>query len=322
MNQFMKELIKKIVPIAIASAGLTGLLAQGIAGGSVSVTQKDEEVRSPAPSAQAQRKRSASAGQSAKNSKNNFDVKTFSFNGDVMTSGNRLGKALIIRNEKTDAKAMSQLQEDLTIMSRVLEKGIAEFKDDHPEAAGIALLLHGGGPVRAMYLEGYGAIFTINVSIPLRPEPKPEEAEEKDDKGVNEEWQEARNEVLGQKGRFGGGGRKERFVRREFNSAEVEELKNSLTDALRNATNIRNLNGNDWITVILRGRGGEPDVLAMGGGGGDYRPEPNAARIWFEPSNDGGGESTMVLRVKKSDVDNLSKKDKGDLRAKISITSY
>jgi len=104
----------------------------------------------------------------------------------------------------------------------------------------------------------------------------------------------------------------------------VDEVRNSLTDALRNATNIRNLNGNEWVTVVVRGRGGNDlDAVAMGEGG-NFRVEPNGkAIIWDSGSTEEAGLSTMVLRIKKSDVDNLANKDKTDqLRAQISVTTY
>jgi hypothetical protein len=326
----MKRIMNKILPVAFAAASLSGLLAESPAApgaASVSVNQKDEETPATPPPTTGRKRSGSHAGGgglvlSGPNNKNGFEAKTFTFNNDFVLDRSRFARPLIIRNEKTEGKVMDQLREDLTVMSRILEKSVAEFKDDHQEAAGIALMLHGGAPIRAMYLEGYGVVFTVNVNIPLKAEPKAGEAEEKDNKGANEEWQEARNEVFGQKRRFDT--RKDRGAHREFSAAEVDEVRNSLTDALRNATNIRNLNANEWVTVVVRGRGGNDlDAVAMGEGG-NFRVEPNGkAIIWDTGSTEEAGLSTMVLRIKKSDVDNLSKKEKTDeLRAQISVTTY
>ena len=113
--------------------------------------------------------------------------------------------------------------------------------------------------------------------------------------------------------------RAERVGRREFDPHQVDEFRDSLIEALRNASNIRNLRENDWITLIVRGRTNEEserrvDVLIPG----------NHPEMVTRLSDDRDGENTMVLRVKKSDVDQLaSKKTSPDqFKEKVSINIY
>jgi hypothetical protein len=247
------------------------------------------------------------------------EIKTFSFNRAF--SSERLTRPLIVRSGKADPKTTAQLQEDLAIMSRILEKSAADYKDDHEEAAGIPILALGGGKgIRAVYLEDYGVLFTVNVNIPLQPEPKMESIDNKPPGAANEEWNEARNEL------FPGPGRGQRIARREFDPHQFEEFRDSMIDDLRNAANIRNLRESDWITVVVRGRNpaaevdGTVDLIVRSGyGTGDaYRPvEVGRTDVLTE-------SSTMVLRIKKGQLDEFARK-KGsaeEFKPKISLIVY
>ena len=206
-------------------------------------------------------------------------------------------------------------------MSRILEKSAADYKDDHEEAAGIPILaLAGGKGIRAVYLEDYGVLFTLNVNIPLQPEPKMETVDDKPAGAGNEEWAEARNEL------FPGPGRGQRIARREFDPHQFEEFRDSIIDDLRNAAHIRNLRDTDWITVVVRGRNpvaeadGTVDFLVRSGyGTGDaYRPvEVGRTEVIAE-------SSTMVLRIKKGNLDEFGRKKVSaeDFKQKISMTMY
>lgn len=238
----------------------------------------------------------------------------------------RASRPLIIRNGKADAKTTSQLQEDLAVMAHIIEKSAAEFREEHEEAAGIPILtLSGNRGVRSIYLDDYGVLFTLTVNLPLRAEPKAEEAEEKRENGQNEEWLQARNELFGERR---SGGRADGPPRREYDPHQVEEFRNALIDSLRNAANIRNLRPEDWVTIVVRGRGIETEndgqaemvVRGFGGAGGGFGAVGMAA-----VSDDKAGESTtLVIRIKKSALEEAahSKASPEALRAKASITSY
>ena len=245
------------------------------------------------------------------------EAKVFTYN-----SRERGSKPLIVRSGH-DAKATTQLQEDLAVMSRILEKAALELREEREEAAGIPIVaLAGGRNVRAMYLEDYGAVFTMTVGIPLRAESKPEEVEEKVDKVKNEEWNEARNELFGDRRPARG----EKGGKVDFDPHQFEEFRDSLLDALRNGANIRNLRNTDWVTVIVRGRGVEEemerrfDVFLGNGGAGREAVIASAP-----PGEERGPEpSTMVVRLRKADLDQAAKQpqSRDELKKKASLAFY
>ena len=222
-------------------------------------------------------------------------------------SGSRINRPLIIKGGNMSAKVRDQLREDLLVMCRILEKAARDHLSDHHKAAGIDLFTFGGNrSVRTMYVDDYGVVFTLNVRVPLRNEAKAEEPETKE-ATVNEEWEETRNELFGQK----------RRVRRvtpaqapAYDENDVAELKNELIDALKNAANIRNLKATDWITVAVSGPSlFENEVLAVESHGEEERfivPKVEVFGMAEAPST---GDSNMILRVRKGSLDDLMKKN-------------
>jgi hypothetical protein len=255
--------------------------------------------------------------------------------------GGRGDSPLIIRSSETDAKTLAAEQEDLTIMGRILEKSLSgRDEDERPEAMGIKLITVGGpGGVRSMQIEGYGAIFMLNVNFPLvGPTNKADEGESKEP--TNTTWDEAKREVYGQPGGADGNPFGARFSKEEFDPKRVEKLKDSLLDALKNASNMRNLKPDESVTVVVRssaGRMGGPmrvQVRAKGGGstgftwnlggmrfdgggesgGAPNIPEPPPAMRGVSYAQgmgmgDGGGsaESVLTIRMKKLDIDTFAK---------------
>ena len=253
--------------------------------------------------------------------------------------GGRGDSPLIIRSSDSDAKTLAAEQEDLTIMGRILEKSLAgRGEDERPEAMGIKLITVGvSGGVRSMQIEGYGAIFMLNVNFPLvGPTNKTDEGESK---GSNSTWDEAKREVYGQPGGADGNPFGARFPKEEFDPKRVEKLKDSLLDALKNASNLRNLKPDESVTVVVRssaGRMGGPVRVHVGpkgggsgftwnlgavrvGGGGESGgapniPEPPPAMRGGSYAQgmgmgDGGGsaESVLTIRLKKLDIDAFAK---------------
>lgn len=230
----------------------------------------------------------------------------FSFSFDRFLGGDRPGKPMIIRHTSPPEadKAAAALQEDLAVMARILNKAAEEYAGDPERRAGIDLLLHGSRD-RTIYIEDYGVLFLLEVGIPLAPEPAQDPAAESEEP-ADEEWNEARREVLGEhrphwlhKGRP---------RPRPFDGELVAELERELIKALRNGSNIRNLPDTAWITLVVQGRGqdleGEMPVVLPEMASSDQK------LIW---SKVGGTakQSTLVLRVRKSDVNEFAKKKSG-----------
>src|SRR5262249_18201559 len=105
-----------------------------------------------------------------------------------------------------------------------------------------------GKPVRSMFLDGYGALFMVNVGFPLLPPAsKPETA--KEENSTDSAWQEAERELYGCGPEFKTFG----AATEPYDDEKVDKLKDALLEALKNASNIRNLKPDDSITVCVFG---------------------------------------------------------------------
>jgi hypothetical protein len=248
------------------------------------------------------------------------ELRAYAINNEVF-GGQRASRPLMIRSSRADPKVMEQLSQDLTVMARILEKTVAEHTEGFqpPKAAGIDILTLAGSAARSartMYVDDYGAIFTLSVNMPLKPEPKPDEVAEKETKRKGA-WEDAWNEVYGQKRRIVTK-RWQPNPGREFDQGEVDVLKTSLVDALKNAANIRHVKPTDMITVVVRGT-----PFAEQEGEVSLQLEGNSETETVIVDGPANPESTMVLRINKLDLDKaINGRDSGDLRKNVRISIY
>jgi len=115
----------------------------------------------------------------------------------------------------------------------------------------------------ATYLQGYGVLFLMEVNFAFSPPPKrraqdPNETPE----AVDSTWQKARQRVLSP---GASPSVDEQDSARDYDNQMVEELKKELVEALKHASNIRNIASDEW--VILTVIGGQRQ-FGMGFGGG------------------------------------------------------
>jgi len=220
------------------------------------------------------------------------------------------GRPVLIRSSDMDPTEEGNLVEDLTVMAHLFDKvleGLPGEKRPYT-AMGIDVFhVPGSRPMRSIYLEGYGAVFMLNVGFPLvRPPAKaePKEAESETDSA----WEEAKQELYGP--RPGAGlpsGPAE-----EFSDQKVKELKAELLEALKSASNIRQMKDEDFVTVCVFG--GASSGSARIGVKPATKPSPGPEvtstpkRRW-PASDQGGGQrgTIMTIRVKKADADAFAK---------------
>jgi hypothetical protein len=214
-----------------------------------------------------------------------------------------------------NAKANAAMEEDLNVMMRILEKAAGGKDETRPTAGGIELFSFGkANAPRVFYIEGYGAMFVLNVKYPLLAPAKDDQS--RTNEPTNSEWEKAREEVYG-----GGRGNNVRFTSapsEEFDASRVENLKNQLTEDLLNAKNIRGLKADDSVTVVVLGGGQRGNVMRLetrtpggragaGVGGGAVAVAGMDMREIRSSGGEAAGHSTMTLRVKKSDVEKFAK---------------
>jgi hypothetical protein len=242
------------------------------------------------------------------------------------TPGRNAAPPLIVRSSNTDATVLSNIQEDLTVMSRLLNKNIEgkTGRDKRDSAMGIVLsAMPSSRRPQSVYLEGYGALFMVNVKFPLVATSAKEEV--KSDKPVDTAWEETKRELYGPRERAGFFGGSQEGPAPEYDSSKVEDLKKDILESLKNATNIRNLKPEESIVVAVTGPGGEggPVVRAKrtkkvktvggGDGGGGYVGGGGAGPARVDVVAVAGGsenprqQTTLTIRVTKSDVDEYAK---------------
>jgi len=244
------------------------------------------------------------------------------------------GKALVIRTSDADAKAQGNLEEDLAVMSRIFDKTLAQKLDEDRQNRfmGINVLFGpGSSPIRSIYLDGYGALFLLNVNFPLLP-PSEKAQETKEKSETDSTWEEAKREIYGQHDAWGQVGKAFKFSKaggpeQEYDEKKVEDLKEGLLEALKNATNIRNLKSEETITVCVFG-GASAGARKARTVRALPKPEPDAPEeeLFVSIRDDGVSArgTIMTIRVKKSDADAFAKGELNadEFRKRASITTY
>jgi hypothetical protein len=238
--------------------------------------------------------------------------------------GRNPSKALVVLTSGPDAKTQGSLQEDLAVMSHILDKAMDDSLGSDqrlPKAMGVDLFFWpDAGSLRQAYLEGYGALFLLKVSFPLLPPPTKGEAQKEEPKGSSA-WEEAREEVFGEPAVVGmGPGAAEDPYKEE----KVNRLKSSLLDALKNAANIRDLKADEGVTVcVLGGAKQQPGrAKAIGRASG---ARPGEMTLLGGPREGTPQRGTILsIRVKKSAIDAFAKgqMDLDEFRQKALSTIY
>ena len=229
---------------------------------------------------------------------------------DSIRSAHRVPKGLVVvRSSEVDPKEQENLEMDMAVMSHLLSKSLEEKLDAQPRPANVLGIdvFYPSAPnqMRSLYLEGYGALFMLNVNFPLLPAPKDEAANEKT--SSSSEWETAKQELYGQSHQV-------KFFSsstEKYDEAKVNSLKDTLLQALKNGSNIRGLKADDSLTVCVMG--------APGGTQSRYRvvkrtspatPPSSDSRNAFIVSDQSSGltrQSILTIRAKKSDVDEFAK---------------
>jgi hypothetical protein len=235
---------------------------------------------------------------------------------------------LIISTGALDESAVSNLEEDLAIMARILEKSVnrgnGQENGGDRKAMGIHLWALGQANrgARDLYIDGHGAIFILNANIPLTGPAKtsPEEKKEPGDSA----WESTRDEIFGNE-KEPRKGRRER-VGPSFDPGRIEGLKKNLIESLKNAANIRGLKDNESVTVVVQepGGGGGRIVTGASNNRSPKNPPGNFDVFAIAPDGRRSSRTLLTLRAKKSDIEAFSKGkfDVEEFRKKVTVSSY
>jgi len=169
-------------------------------------------------------------------------------------------KALVIPATEVKAEDLSAITQDLQVMSHIFDR---RFKEPRLVRRLFGMFTDFGDffgqdsrATEAIYLQGYGALFLMEVNIPLSPpaEGQKEQGEETEER-VDPIWQRAQQEIFFPKSVSiaGGPGSGEKY-----DAEKLEEFKTELIKTLKHATNIRNLKPDEWVILTVIGQGRQP----------------------------------------------------------------
>ena len=163
----------------------------------------------------------------------------FSFNGPNSS------RTLIVPRADITEEQLADVQEELTIMSRILAKATDPEASGHGgfrfKLAGFGF--GGGSDLDALYLEGYGAVFLLDVDYPLVEPPKNGEKKAAPRGDKDPTWEKTRRELAGTPG-----GDEELLADdteadpgAAFDADRVAALRKRLIESFRHAANLKAL---------------------------------------------------------------------------------
>jgi len=175
---------------------------------------------------------------------------------------------LLVLTSQTKAEDLANVTLDLNIMSRILDNklGRAQRSPHLDKLIGLGYSLgrlgsRGATQTQAMYVQGYAALFFMNVDFPLSP--PPEVQVEKVKEGADPVWEQTKRELFLVQGSWfiDEQGTMNNEQKRQYDKDTVEQLKTTLIKALKHAANIRNLKADE--SVILMASGTEASSLIL-----------------------------------------------------------
>ena len=223
--------------------------------------------------------------------------------------GNDSTSFLAVRTSNASSASDATLQEDLNVMAHILDKATGDKSES--TAMGVKLtVLSSRDVVNSLYLDGYGALFTMSVNFPLLPPPAAANAKvEPETPKPSTTWEQAKRELYPQPGdsydaRLGlrimdveaasAAKRSADSNASKYDADKVNKLRDSLVEAMRNAANIRELKPDDSVTVCVSGSSSDTAMRALITTG-PVRVAPRAGQDFSGGGIGGGGNGGSGL---------------------------
>ena len=248
-------------------------------------------------------------------------------------------RSVIIPKDPSDAKNITETEEDMSVMARILEKAVSGKRQKSERTAGANIWLVSGSIAnpRNLYIDGFGALFFVNVNYPLLPTASKEETTDSKNES-DSEWKRTHDELYNSQGpgaslnfnftpfesgsyaySFGG-------PAEEYDEDKVAGLKENLTTALKNASHIRRLKGDETVTVIVTGRnpGSSTKVTTRRSQNGSSSSSSSSSWSTTSRSGSQAPAARLIIRAKRSDIESFQK-DKlsaDDFRKKVTMFTY
>lgn len=195
---------------------------------------------------------------------------------------------LIIPGQKTTSETIRQMREDMRVMSQIWDDTVnPDVQQGWFNMRFVGGLFNTDAMTSQIFIGDYGVIFLQNVDYPLMPTNQIEAEAQPKDPAADEVWQKTKKKLQGQPV-------DESPLPKQgaaYDADKVEALKENCIKAFRHAANIRNLEAQQWVVLVIRCTP-QDDVMPV--------EEENA-----ETSTDNA--STLMLRAVKKDIDAFAK---------------
>jgi hypothetical protein len=179
----------------------------------------------------------------------NYSPKTIGPMPMFARTGSR--EVLVIPDTDIKAETLMAITEDLQVMSRIFDE---RFKEPQ-EIQGVFFDFgdffgRDSRSTEAIYMQGYGVLFLMEVNFAFSPEPEAQEKQAEETEDADPIWQRTRQKIFSPQG-FGGS----EFVPKEKYSADkINQLKTELIRTLQHAANIRNIQPDEWVILTVIGK--------------------------------------------------------------------
>lgn len=237
---------------------------------------------------------------------------------------------LVIPDTEIKAEDVAAITQDMQVMSHIFDKifkgprMIGDVFMDYGDFFG-----RGSRTTQAIYIQGYGTLFLLEVDFPFSPMTKPKEKAE-ETKEADSVWQQAKQEVFSPTRTVRG---KVTDPENKYDEEKVKELKTRLIKALKHAANIRNIKSDEWIILTATGTSQQAGMTlltdldaaaSVGWTLSNRRMTATDGKVIVTNHLSRPVSTVLTIRAKKSDVDAFAKGelDYDKFREKVQILTY
>ena len=164
-------------------------------------------------------------------------------------------KVLVIPDSDVKPEELDAITQDLQVMSYILDEKFKEIREDEGLFVDFGdFFRRDSRDTEAIYLDGYGALFLMEVNFAFTPPPKAQEQElEETAEDVDPTWQRARQKMFSPEEPMMGRMRRIRS-RKGDGAVRLKQLSTELIKTLKHAANIRNLKQDEWVIFTVFGK--------------------------------------------------------------------
>lgn len=233
---------------------------------------------------------------------------------------------LVVPAAASKTQEIAEIQEDMRIMARILENELKEFDLVKPHVWPIG---QGRHSIEGLYLDGYGLVFELQVEFPLVSQGE-EEKQDDEEEPVDKVWHQTKREIYApDRGRH-----EDKNKEEDYDAEKVVELKETVAQILKHATNIRSLKADECVTIIVTSQkdtGNNRLMYSAGDGmsgyGGGYGVGVGSGYgMMGNMAGSGSTKAISVLAIKasKSNIDAYATEemDSKQFQTELQVTLY